>query len=73
MTRRGQAASLAGSEEEPMIAGRKITDEHEAGRCLAAAARRPISDAGMNVTVRRPLLTIHPKNGSKGIDSAIVA
>ncbi len=56
-----------------MIAGRKITDEHEAGRCLAAAARRPISDAGMNVTVRRPLLTIHPKNGSKGIDSAIVA
>jgi hypothetical protein len=39
MTPRRAAESLVGSEEEPMRQQRKIADEHEARRCLAAARR----------------------------------
>jgi hypothetical protein len=39
MTPAQAAESLVGSEEEPMNERRKITDEREARRCLAAAQR----------------------------------
>jgi hypothetical protein len=39
MTPRRAAESLIDSEEEPMRQQRKIADEHEARRCLAAARR----------------------------------